>query len=107
MFPKKQRISKKSPIFNSKSGVFGLYNRINTLKTKDEIAKVSIIIPKKVIKSAYGRNSLKRHLYHYIKPLFTKVKNKEMAIFIKGPLPKDLGVLDKDVDESIKKALNI
>jgi len=104
MFPKKQRISKKSPIFKEKSGFFGVFNRISVMESKNSKIKVSVVISKKVLPRAVDRNKLKRAIYSKMKLIINQDLNKEVAIFIKAPLPKLKKTLYEDIQQTLKKA---
>lgn len=105
MFPKSQKISKKSPIFKEKSGFFGLYNRITIKNSLNLKAKIAVIVSKKVLNKAVDRNRLKRIIYQYLRPKNKDISNKEIAIFIKGPIPEKPSVLLEDIEKTLINAL--
>lgn len=105
MFPKSQKISKKSPIFKEKSGFFGLYNRITIKNSSILKPKIAVVVSKKVLSRAVDRNKLKRIIYHYLRPKNKDFLNKEIVIFIKSEIPEKPQILLDDIEKTLINAL--
>lgn len=55
---------------------------------ESELLKVSVVVPKKVIKTAVGRNRLRRQTYHLLKSLLDNKTGIYILIFNKNILKK-------------------
>lgn len=105
MFPKSQKISKKSPIFKEKSGFFGLYNRITIKNSLNLKPKIAIVVSKKVASRAVDRNKIKRVIYHHLRPKNKEFLNKEIVVFIKSGIPEKHQILLDDIEKTLINGL--
>jgi ribonuclease P protein component len=104
MFKKIHRVSSWlfKPTMKSKTH-FSSYFRIKYLKTSTDF-KISIVVPKKIIKKRVARNTLKRKILHYIKQSIVTDKNFYCVFW----MSKDISTIEKkiwqnDIDQIIHK----
>lgn len=72
MFAKENRVSKRDFSVFFKTARRYHSPALQLLYVPNEQLKVAVVVPKKSIKSAVGRNRLRRVLYHQLRPLLTK-----------------------------------
>ena len=66
--------------------------------TSAEQLKVAVVVPKKVVKTAVGRNRLRRQLYHILRPLLKDKTGVYIVIAKKGATAVMSDVLKQDLE---------
>ncbi len=106
MFPKNQRITKKSDfnLIYKKGRVFYSENlSLRILKKNSNINRFAVIVSKKVSNKATKRNKLKRRLRELLKKYENRLpKGVDMVIYTKKEL---LELNFKELEKNIKKIL--
>ena len=104
MFKKIHRVSSWlfKPLLKSKS-YFSCYFRAK-YRTSVDTLKISVVIPKKIIKKRVDRNALKRKILHYIKENIITDKNFHCVFWVS----KNIHLIDKkvwqnDIDDLLLK----
>ena len=92
MFPKKNRLDRKTIEQIFKSGIFvnSPNLTIKFLKTQGKIKRVSFVTPKTVSKKAIVRNLLRRRGYSVLKKYFEAIPIGFLGVFIFGKKSKEI-----------------
>lgn len=100
MLPSSKKLSTKDVLDIMKNGRIA-HSQFFVLRwvTTEEHTRFAVIIPKKIIKTAAGRNKIKRPIYNIIQEVYPKViSGLKVALFIKVPtVTATLDELESDI----------
>ena len=104
MFKKNNRVSSWlfKPLLKGKT-IFSPSFRVKYLHNKD-VFRLSVVIPKKIIKKRIERNILKRKILHYIKSVIGTDDTSHYVFWVtKGINDTGLNNWKKEIDDILKK----
>ncbi len=110
MFPRINRLPYTVLLELRKSRRFNHGKYISALVTEngEEYFRAAVIIPRKVSKSAYLRNRIKRRIRHFMKDsLYNELKGYDILIYVKPEADevadKEMEKIEQDVKEVLTK----